>query len=97
MTAQELKDKVIQRLNARSGVNESDTAQTHAKPTGEAPSVSKSGKPAFYELDRYVKYRDLLMMIGIASVCYGVSRYSMPAMFILAGIVAVGLSWMMAR
>jgi hypothetical protein len=93
----DLKTQIVERLETLQHTGGNGTTQTATQPTGDAPRVAKAQGPAFYELDRYAKLRDPLMIIAMGLVLYGVSQYSMPVMFILAGVLVFALSWMMAR
>jgi hypothetical protein len=97
MTKVDIKEQIVERLQTLGRVDDAKPTQTTTQQPSEAPRVSKASQPAFYELDRYVKLRDPLMLVGIGLLLYGVSRFSMPVMFILAGIIVLGISWMMAR
>jgi hypothetical protein len=97
MTKIEIKDQVTERLATLQRIGDKVAAQTTTQSPTNAPVVSNASQPAFYELDRYVKLRDPLMLIGIGLLLYGVAQFSMPVMYILAGVIVLGLSWMMAR
>lgn len=89
--------QVKERLEKLQRTGETGAPVTPTQPSGEAPTVSKVSKPALYELDRYVKFRDPLMLVGIGCILFGTSQYSLPITYILAGVIILGISWMMAR
>ena len=62
------------------------------KPQGESVV-----RPAWYELEWLVPYRDLLFVLGFASVVAGVSRWSAPGALITAGAGLMYAGWLMSR
>ena len=93
----DIKAQVTERLQAlqRNGVPV--PTQTPTQVPSDAPQALKQSPPSWYELDRYVKLRDPLMVVGISLALFGVSSYSTAMTYILAGVILVVLSWMMAR
>jgi len=59
-------------------------------------AIMRETKP-FYELDRWSKYNDPLMVIGYLFVCAGFAMFCPPVAVILFGSGLCGLSWMMGR
>ena len=92
-----IKEQVTERLQALQRTGESKLPQSTTTPPADAPRAPTAQQTVWYELDSYVKLRDPLMLLGIGLILYGVAQFSIPIMFILAGIVIVGISWMMAR
>lgn len=97
MTPEEIKSQVTARLKTLAHVADGKPTQTTTQPSGEAPRVSKEQKPALYELDRYVKFRDPIMFVGIGVFLIGIGQFSIPLELIIGGVIVVGISWMMAR
>ena len=90
-------ERLTERLRALQPSSAHALAQSTTQQSGDVPNAPNAQQPALYELDRYVKLRDPLMLVGCGLVLYGVSLYSVPAMFILAGVFLLVISWMMAR
>jgi hypothetical protein len=53
--------------------------------------------PRWYELDRLLPYRDLVLVAGIACLLGGVACYTLPGALMLAGAILVALGWLMGR
>lgn len=62
------------------------------KPEPKAPAPLK-----WYELERLVPYRDLVLVLGALLTVIGVMLVFVPAALIVAGVGLVYLSWRMAK
>src|ERR1700721_1929921 len=63
-----------------------------------APSDPKPSKPSsvrWYELERYVPYRDQIAVLGFLVIVYGVSRLSVTGSVILFGAGLCFLGYLM--
>jgi hypothetical protein len=53
-------------------------------------------RPAWYELDRYQRYRDLFLAIGFLILLSGIAMISKPAAIICAGVGLMILAYLMS-
>ena len=65
------------------------------------PARPVRGETALYDLSRYTKYNDPLMVAGfliiVASVALAWPPYSLPAAGALLGVGMIKLAWMMGQ
>ena len=54
-------------------------------------------KSRWYELDRLVPYRDLLLVVGFGMVVAGISRWTIPGAVVVGGAGLMLASWLMSR
>ena len=59
------------------------------------PSAPVTQQTAFYELDKYAKYNDPLMVAGFLVVVAGVALMHVPIAVVLLGGGMMKLAWMM--
>lgn len=70
---------------------------TLAEASSTLPRSSKSLKTPFYNLDRYSKYRDPIMVAGFGLVLIAVARISPVAAVMLLGAGMMYVGWLMSR
>lgn len=72
-----------------------DDPIVYTKPlvTGEPPPPA----PKWWELERLIPYRDLVMVTGYLVITGGVAMWSVPACLVFAGSGIVALSWLLGR
>ena len=69
-----------------------DNPQPGSRNSLEEPLDALKQVPAWYDLDRYARYRDPILVLGFGFVVYGVSRWTVPGAEVLmgTGLMAVG-------
>ena len=74
---------------------------TAANTTGTRHSAPEREETAFYDLSRWSKYNDLLLVVGflilVTSVALTWLPYSLPAAGALLGVGIMKLAWMMGQ
>ena len=58
---------------------------------------SEGSETRWYELDRFVPYRDLVFVLGFLIVAVGVGMLSIPVGLIAVGLGLILVSWLMSR
>lgn len=59
--------------------------------------VDQKPLPKWWELERLIPYRDLVMVVGYLVITGGVALWSVPACLVFAGSGIVALSWLLGR
>lgn len=88
------------RTEPRSAIGvRSSVPNPHPAP-GDASTGSlgpENGVPAWYDLDRYARFRDPATVVGFGLVVYGVSRWTVPGAEVLAGLGLMAVGYLMSR
>jgi hypothetical protein len=61
------------------------------------PGAPVREQTAFYDLTRYAKYNDSLLVTGFIVIVVGVSLMHVPSAVVLLGAGAMKLAWMMGQ
>lgn len=72
------------------------------RPAGPITGIPEEVRPirpsaAWYDLDRYSVYRDLLLLVGFILLVTGLGEYSVPAAVMLAGVGLMLAAYLMSR